>query len=101
MENAAATIRPSSFILQRILQLYLTPTLTACPEGHFPSKNKAVTASCGSHNAQCKHLIGAAEHGGGDVIIWARFAATGTGHLAVVELTMNASVYQSILKSDS
>lgn len=92
MENAAATIRPSSFILQRILQLYLTPTLTACPEGHFPSKNKAVTASCGSHNAQCKHLIGAAEHGGGDVIIWARFA--------VVELTMNASVYQSILKSD-
>lgn len=92
MENAAATIRPSSFILQRILQLYLTPTLTACPEGHFPSKNKAVTASCGSHDVQCKHLIGAAEHGGGDVIIWARFA--------VVELTMNASVYQSILKSD-
>ena len=32
-------------------------------------------------------------------MIWACFAATGTGRLAVTESTMNCSVHQSVLKS--
>ncbi|MEE6512677.1 hypothetical protein FKM82_019812 [Ascaphus truei] len=48
---------------------------------------------------QHKHLIPAVKHGGGVVMIWASFAATGPGNLAVIELTMNSSVYQSILES--
>lgn len=35
------------------------------------------------------------QHGGGGVTIWASFAATGPGYLAVNESTMT-SVYQSI-----
>jgi len=33
-------------------------------------------------------------------MIWACSAATGPGHLAVIEFTMNSSVYQSILESN-
>ena len=49
---------------------------------------------------QHKHLIPTVNHSGGGVMIWACFAATGPGPLAVIESTMNASVYQSILKSN-
>lgn len=41
-----------------------------------------------------KHPTLTARHGGGGVMIWARFAATGAGHLAV------SSLYQSNLQSD-
>ena len=33
-------------------------------------------------------------------MIWACFAVTGPGHLAVIESTMNSSVYQSIPESN-
>ena len=43
---------------------------------------------------QHKHLIPTVKDGGGGVMIWASFAATGHGHLADIELTMNSSVYK-------
>jgi len=49
---------------------------------------------------QHKHLIPTVKHGGGGLMIWACSAATGPGHLAVIESTMNSSVYQSILESN-
>ena len=33
-------------------------------------------------------------------LIWARFAATGRGHLSLIELTMKFSVFQSVLESN-
>jgi len=47
-----------------------------------------------------QHLILTVEHGGGGLMMWACSAATGPGHLAVTESTMNSSVYQSILESN-
>ena len=47
-----------------------------------------------------KHLIPTVKHGGGGLVIWACFAATGPGHLAVIESIINSSVYQSILVSN-
>ena len=49
---------------------------------------------------QHKHLIPTVKHGGGGLMMWACFAATGPGHLAVIESIMNFSGYQSILESD-
>ena len=49
---------------------------------------------------QHKHLIPTVKHGGEGLMMWACSAATGPGHLAVIESTMNSSVYQSILESD-
>jgi len=49
---------------------------------------------------QHKHLILTVKHGGGGLMLWACSAATGPGHLAVIESTMNSSVDQSILESD-
>ena len=49
---------------------------------------------------QHKHLIPTVNHGGGGLMVWAYFAATGPGLLAVIESTMNSSVYQSILESN-
>ncbi|MEE6519334.1 hypothetical protein FKM82_031075 [Ascaphus truei] len=49
---------------------------------------------------QHKHLIPTVKHGGEVVMIWACFAATGHGNLAVIESTMHSSVYQSILESN-
>ena len=48
---------------------------------------------------QHKHLIPTVMHGGGGLMIWACFTATGPEHLAVIESTMNSSVYQNILES--
>ena len=45
---------------------------------------------------QHKHLIPTVKHGGGGLMIWACSAATGPGHLAVI----NSSVHQSILESN-
>lgn len=45
---------------------------------------------------QHKYCIPSVKHSGGDgVMIWARCAATGTGYLEDIELTINSSVYQS------
>ena len=49
---------------------------------------------------QHKHLLPTVQHGGGGLMIWACSAATGPGHLAVIESTMNSSGYQSILESN-
>ena len=49
---------------------------------------------------QHEHLIPTVKHGGGGLVIWACFAATGPGHLAVIESIINSSVYQSILVSN-
>ena len=47
---------------------------------------------------QHKHRIPTVKLGGGGLMIWACSAATGSGHLAVIESTTNSSVYQSILE---
>ena len=54
----------------------------------FLKKNRA--AQLGFAKLQC----------GGGLVIWARFAAMGPGHVAVIDSTMNSSVYQSILESN-
>lgn len=41
-----------------------------------------------------KHLIPIVRHGGGRVMVWACFAATGPGYPPVTELTVKSSVYQ-------
>lgn len=60
----------------------------------FDKKKKTNTKN------QHKHLIPAAKHGGGEVMIWACLAAKGPGHLPAIKWTMNYSVSQSILESD-
>ena len=40
------------------------------------------------------------KHGGGSVMVWGCFAASGPGHLAVIDGTMNSAVYQKILKEN-
>ena len=47
-----------------------------------------------------ERLIDTVKHGGGGVTIWDCFAATGSGHLTVIELTTNSSLHQGILKSN-
>lgn len=47
-----------------------------------------------------KHLIPSVKRSDGGLGIWTYFAVTGPGHLAVSELNMNASVYQTILESN-
>ncbi|MEE6515924.1 hypothetical protein FKM82_025084 [Ascaphus truei] len=54
----------------------------------------------GENQTQHISLIPTVKHGSGGVMIWACFAATGPGNLAVIESTMNSSVYQSILESN-
>lgn len=49
---------------------------------------------------QHKHLTPTAMEGGRGVMICARFAVTGPGHLAVIELTINSSIYQSSVESN-
>jgi len=41
---------------------------------------------------QHRHLIPTVKHGGGRLMIWACFVATGPGHPVVVDSTMNSSV---------
>lgn len=49
---------------------------------------------------QNKHVTPAEKHGGGGVMIWAGFVFTGI-HFVIIELTMNSSVYQSVLESNA
>lgn len=40
------------------------------------------------------------QHGGGRVMNWICFVAKGLGNFPVIELTMNSSVFQSVLESN-
>uniref|UniRef100_A0A8C1HQW0 Transposase n=1 Tax=Cyprinus carpio carpio TaxID=630221 RepID=A0A8C1HQW0_CYPCA len=49
---------------------------------------------------QKKNIIPAVKYGGGSVMVWGCFAASGPGRLAVINGTMNSAVYQKILKEN-
>ncbi|KAK3550665.1 hypothetical protein QTP70_002365 [Hemibagrus guttatus] len=49
---------------------------------------------------QKKNIIPTVKYGGGSVMVWGCFAASGPGRLAVVNGTMNSAVYQKILKEN-
>ncbi|KAI4898620.1 hypothetical protein NFI96_006400 [Prochilodus magdalenae] len=56
---------------------------------------------CKSNTAfQKKNIIPTVKYGGGSVMVWDCFAASGPGRLAVINGTMNAAVYQKILKGN-
>ncbi len=47
-----------------------------------------------------KNIIPTVKHGGGSVMVWGCFAASGTGRLAIIDGTMNSALYQKILKEN-
>ena len=47
-----------------------------------------------------KNLIPTVKHGGGSVMVWGCFAASGPGRLAIIEGTMNSALYQRILQEN-
>ncbi|KAF7640693.1 hypothetical protein LDENG_00022540, partial [Lucifuga dentata] len=49
---------------------------------------------------QKKNIIPTVKHGGGSVMVWGCFAASGPGRLAVIDGTMNSAIYQEILKEN-
>ncbi|KAK3553354.1 hypothetical protein QTP70_002432 [Hemibagrus guttatus] len=49
---------------------------------------------------QKKNIIPTVKYGGGSVMVWGCFAASGPGRLAVINRTMNSAVYQKILKEN-
>ncbi len=56
---------------------------------------------CKSNTAfQKKNIIPTVKYGGGSVMVWGCFAASGPGRLAVINGTMNSAVYQKILKDN-
>ena len=49
---------------------------------------------------QKKNIIPTVKYGGGSVMVWGCFAASGPGRLAVINGNMNSAVYQKILKEN-
>ncbi|KAG2456962.1 TCB1 transposase, partial [Polypterus senegalus] len=49
---------------------------------------------------QKKNIIPTVKYGGGSVMVWGCFATSGPGRLAVIDGTMNSTVYQKILKEN-
>ncbi|KAK3509719.1 hypothetical protein QTP70_008457 [Hemibagrus guttatus] len=49
---------------------------------------------------QKKNIIPTVKYGGGSVMVWGCFAASGPGRLAVINGTINSAVYQKILKEN-
>ncbi|KAK3528815.1 hypothetical protein QTP70_011602 [Hemibagrus guttatus] len=49
---------------------------------------------------QKKNIVPTVKYGGGSVMVWGCFAASGPGRLAVINGTMNSAVYQKILKEN-
>ncbi len=47
-----------------------------------------------------KSIIPTVKHGGGSVMVWGCFAASGPGRLAIIYGTMNSALYQKILKEN-
>ena len=54
-------------------------------------------ANTAFHN---KNIIPTVKHGGGSVMVWGCFAASGPGRLAIIDGTMNSALYQKILKEN-
>uniref|UniRef100_A0A8C4SE42 Uncharacterized protein n=1 Tax=Erpetoichthys calabaricus TaxID=27687 RepID=A0A8C4SE42_ERPCA len=55
---------------------------------------------CRKKAFQKKNIIPTVKYGGGSVMVWGCFAASGPGRLAVIDGTMNSTVYQKILKEN-
>ncbi|KAK3519838.1 hypothetical protein QTP70_006672 [Hemibagrus guttatus] len=49
---------------------------------------------------QKKNIIPTVKYGGGSVMVWGCFAASGPGRLAVINGTMNSAVYKKSLKEN-
>lgn len=49
---------------------------------------------------QHKNLILSVKHGGASIMVWACFAASGPGQLAIIDGTINSELYQQILKDN-
>ncbi|KAI3363740.1 hypothetical protein L3Q82_001204 [Scortum barcoo] len=47
-----------------------------------------------------KNIMPTVKHGGGSVMVWGCFAASGPGQLTVIDGIMNSGVYQKILKDN-
>ncbi len=47
-----------------------------------------------------KNIIPTVKHGGGSVMVWGCFAASGPGWLAIIDGTMNSALYQKILREN-
>ncbi len=47
-----------------------------------------------------KNIIPTVKHGGGNVMVWGCFAASGHGLLAIINGTMSSALYQKILKEN-
>uniref|UniRef100_A0A9J8AH52 Transposase Tc1-like domain-containing protein n=1 Tax=Cyprinus carpio carpio TaxID=630221 RepID=A0A9J8AH52_CYPCA len=47
-----------------------------------------------------KNIIPTVKHGGGSVMVWGCFAASGPGRLVISDGTMNSALYQKILKKN-
>ncbi|KAK3508653.1 hypothetical protein QTP70_003098 [Hemibagrus guttatus] len=60
--------------------------------------SKGLQASLAS--VKKKNIIPTVKYGGGSVMVWGCFAASGPGRLAVINGTMNSAVYQKILKEN-
>ena len=60
----------------------------------------------GTHNTMCggkkgtahqhQNLIPTVNYGGGSIMVWGCFAASGPGHIAIIDGKMNSQVYQDI-----
>ncbi len=47
-----------------------------------------------------KNIIPTVKYGGGSVMVWGCFAASGPGRLAIIDRTMNSALYQKIRKEN-
>uniref|UniRef100_A0A8C9ZUJ5 Transposase n=1 Tax=Sander lucioperca TaxID=283035 RepID=A0A8C9ZUJ5_SANLU len=58
---------------------------------------------CKCENGTAYHhenIITTVKYGGGNIMIWACFAASGPGQLGIIEGKMNFQVYQTILQDN-
>jgi len=85
-ERVARRMPPMSFVQTRQVEMF----------GQNAQQRHILFNEKLNASYQHKHLIPTVKHCSGGVMIWGCFAA---GHLAVIESTMNSSVYQSILES--
>ncbi len=47
-----------------------------------------------------KNIIPTVKHGGGSVMVWGCFAASGPGRVVIIDGTMNSALYQENLKEN-